>query len=99
MPDAYEPAGQHVLQESSQKLRRGEGHGTLLVAVGVVLPAESNLLAIKGEQSVIADRDPVNVAPKVSSDHTRTAHRRLGVDHPILGKERVDEGLKTPRIG
>jgi hypothetical protein len=27
------------------------------------------------------------------------AHRRFGVDNPILGKERVDEGLKVPRIG
>jgi hypothetical protein len=27
------------------------------------------------------------------------AHRRFGVDNPILGKERVDEGLKPPRIG
>ena len=44
-----------MLQESAQKLRYGKVHGALLVAVGIVLRAESNRLAIKGEQSVIAD--------------------------------------------
>jgi hypothetical protein len=63
LPDAHEPARQYVLQESSQKLRCGKAHGALLVAVGIVLPAESNLLAAESQQAVIADGDPVSVAP------------------------------------
>jgi len=92
------PRGSTCCRNRRKKLCGGEGQGALLVAVGVVLPAESNLLAVESQQAVIAERDPVGVAAEVTQD-TGAAHGRFGVDHPILGEERVDEGLKSPHLG
>jgi len=88
-----------MLQESPQELWCGDGHGALFVTVGVVLPLESDPLAIEGEQSVIADRDSVGVASEVAENRKRSAKRRFGVDDPVLAKQRVDKRLKSPRIG
>jgi hypothetical protein len=38
-----EASGQHMLEEAAQEPLRGEGHGALLAAMRVVLPAEGDL--------------------------------------------------------
>ena len=88
-----------MLQESPQKFWCGKGHGAVVVAVSVVLPSESNLLAIEGEQPMIADGDSVSVASEIAKNRARSAQRRFGVDDPVLAKQGVEEGLKPARIG
>ena len=34
----------------------------------VVLPLEGDVVAIEGEEPVIADRDPVGIAPQIAQD-------------------------------
>jgi hypothetical protein len=34
--------------------------------MGVVFPLEGDVVAIEGEQPVIADRDPMRLAPEIS---------------------------------
>ena len=63
--DADETARQGVQQEPAQKLVGGNGHLALLVAVRVVLPAEGDRLAIKGEEPVIGDGYAMGVAGQV----------------------------------
>jgi hypothetical protein len=48
---------------------------------------------------VIADRDWVGVAPEVSKNGPGSAERRLGIDDPVLVKQRVDKCLQSLRLG
>ena len=68
LPDAHEAARQDVLDEATEKLHRRERHGAVLVAVGIVLPLEGDVVAIEREQPVIADRDPMGIAPEIAQD-------------------------------
>jgi len=49
LADTNEPSWQDVLGEPAQELVCGNGHLALLVAMRVVFPAESDILAVEGE--------------------------------------------------
>ena len=55
-----------VLDEAAQKLHGRQRHRAPLVGMGVILPVKRDVVAIEGEQSVIADRDPMGVAPEIA---------------------------------
>ena len=44
------PPRQDVLDEAAQKLHGAQRHGAVLVAVGIVLPLEGDVVAIESEQ-------------------------------------------------
>ena len=66
LPDPDETAREDVLHEAAEKLHRRERHRAPLVVVRVVLPLKRDVVAVEGDESVIADRDAMGVAPKVS---------------------------------
>jgi hypothetical protein len=68
------------------------------VAMRVVFVSEGDVLPIEGEQSVIADRHAMGVAPEVPEDGVCATKGRLGVHHPVSVEERVDEGPPRRRI-
>jgi hypothetical protein len=68
------------------------------VAMRVVFVSEGDVLPIEGEQSVIADRHAMGVAPEVLEDGVCATKGRLGVHHPVSVEERVDEGPPRRRI-
>jgi hypothetical protein len=85
LANPHEPAWQDVLDKAAQKLQGGEPHRAGLMAVGVILPLKGDVLAIEGEQAVIADRDPVGV------ERTETATSRLnGIRQSELSRARRD---------
>jgi hypothetical protein len=59
--DTREAPGQDVLQEAAQELFAGEPHDALLAAVGIVLPAEGDLIICNREQSMVRDGDAMRV--------------------------------------
>jgi hypothetical protein len=65
LTNADEATGQDVLDEPPQKLRGTQPHFALIVAVSIVLPAERDMLAIKCEESVIADFDAMSVTAEI----------------------------------
>ena len=71
LADANEPSWQNVLGEPAQELMRGNSHLALLVAMRVVFPAEGDILAVEGEQSVVADRDTMGIAAEIANDQAR----------------------------
>ena len=79
-----ESAREHVQEEASDELAGGERHGLDLVAVGVVAPAESHVLGVEGDESVVGDGAFVGVAPEVGEDVGGAGERRLGVDDPVV---------------
>ena len=74
---------QDVLEEASQKLYGGERHHATLVAMGVVLVGEGDVVAVEGEQPVVADGHAIGVAAEIPQDGGRPAEGRLGLDHPV----------------
>ena len=56
------------------------------------------MLAIEGAQPVIADRDPMGVAPEIAQHRRRAPEGRLDVDDPVGLEEGVDEGVPLRRV-
>jgi hypothetical protein len=67
--------------------------------VGVILPSERDVVALHGDQSAIADSDPMGVASQVHEHLLRPAEGWLGVDDPF-GPDTVGEpSLEFSRVG
>src|ERR1700722_17943610 len=94
VPDAVKPVRQHMDQKAPDELLTREGHYLLAVVISVILPAEADLVAIHGHQSVVRDGDAISVAPDVVENLGRARERPLRVDHPCdrrsPGKENGD---------
>lgn len=61
--DPNEPAWKDMLHEPAEELAGAYRHLALFVAVSVVFPPEGDMVAIDGEQTMIADRDAVRISP------------------------------------
>ena len=59
-----ESAREHVQEETADELLGVEAHHLALVAVGVVAPAEPNVLPVKVHEAVVGDGALVGVAPR-----------------------------------
>ena len=92
--DADKAARQDVQQEPPQELVRREGHLALLVAVRVILPSESDLIVLKADQAVVGDGHAVRVAGQIVKHVIWSAEGWLGVNHPVLAKQRPQEGVE-----
>ena len=81
-------------EEATQELLRGQGHGFFLVSMSVILPEERDLVVVKGQEAVIADRDAMGVAGQICQHVVWATKRPLGVDDPLLAKEWPQECVK-----
>jgi len=89
--DANKAAGQDVKQEAAQELLRTERHDFLLISVGIILPAESNLIMRESYEAVVGDGHAMGVAGEITQHMMRPAKRRLGIDDPVLAEEGTQE--------
>ena len=80
------------MDEAAEKLHGRERHRPTRIAMRVVLVGEGHVVAIEGEQPVIADRDAMGVAPEIPEDGGGAPEGWLGVDDPVRFEEGVDEG-------
>ena len=62
--------------------------------MGVVTPAEAYLLAVKADETMVGDGDPVGVAPEIGERMRGVGERRFGVNHPIVVTQPSDETLE-----
>jgi len=98
VPDPNEPPWKDMLHEPAKELAGAYRHLALLVAVSVVFPPEGDMVAIDCEQTMIADRYAVRVSPQVPKHLGRASHSGLCVDHPILSKQGMEEGLEPRSV-
>jgi len=77
-----------VEQEAAQELLRTERHHSLLITVGIILPAESNLVMLESHEAVVGDGYAMGIAGKIAEHMMGTAERWLGVDDPVLTEQR-----------
>jgi|SRR5882762_1020063 len=92
--DADKAAGQDVEQEAAQELLRTEGHHSLLITVGIIFPAESNLVMLESHEAVVGDGHAMGVAGEIAEDMMGTAEGGLGVDDPVLTEQGAQEGAE-----
>jgi hypothetical protein len=85
--NADKAAGENMQQETSQKLFRGQGHLPLLISVGIILPAEGDLVVLERHQAVVSDSHAMSVAGEIPQHMMRAAERRLGIDDPVLTEQ------------
>jgi len=81
-------------QEPPQKLFGGYNHEPFLVLVGIVFPAESDLAIGKAHDPVVGDGNAMRVAGQVMKDVFGSSERSLGIDHPVLTKERPQKSME-----
>jgi hypothetical protein len=97
--DADKAAGQDVEQEAAQELLRGERHHSLLIPVGIILPAETNLVMLEGREAMIGDGYTMGIAGEIAEYMVRTAEGGLGVDDPVLMEQGTQEGAEGFLVG
>ena len=99
--DAVETVGQDVDQEAADELVGVERHKLVAsVALGpVILPFESDALAVEGDEPAVGNGDPVSVARQVGEHCVRSAKRPLGIDHPFELAQRGKLGFEGCRLG
>jgi len=83
-----------VQEEPPQKLLGGDRHKPLLSLVGIILPAERDLAVGKVHDPVVRDGNAMCIARQVVEDMFRSTEGSLGVDHPILTKQRAQKGME-----
>jgi hypothetical protein len=88
-----------VEQETAQELLRIERHHSLLIPVGIILPAESNLVMLESHEAVVGDGYAMSVAGEIAEDMMRTAEGGLGVDDPVLTEQGTQEGAEGLFMG
>ena len=93
--DAHETPGQNVEEETAQELHSVEGHDTLLAAVGIIAPAEADVVAVEGGEAVVADGHAVGVTAEIAQDMFGAAEGRLGIDEPELRSPASSSVVRT----
>jgi hypothetical protein len=92
--DADKAAGQDVEQETAQELLRRERHVFVLISVGIILPAESNLVMFESHEATVGDGHAMGVAGEITQHRMGTAEGWLGVDDPVLTEQGTQEGAE-----
>ena len=98
VPNADEAAGKHMQEKTAEELIGGKGHLPLLIAVGVILPAEGHFFAVKAQQTMVADCNAVGITSEIVQNVLRSAEWRLGIYDPILPTQLVEKSSKLIRI-
>ena len=99
VPDPHERLGEHVEQKPTDEFLDREAHHLGLVPMCVVPVAEANLTVLAIQEALVADGDPMGIAPEVSEHLRGTAEGGFGVDHPVLGPELGEECPEGRRLG
>jgi len=93
--DADKAAGQDMEQEAAQELFRTERHHSLLITVGIILPAESNLIMLESHEAVVGDGHAMGVAGEIAEHMMRTAEGRVTGNLTVSGTKsfKIDHPL------
>ena len=97
--DADKAARQDVEQKAAQELLRTERYDFLLTAVGIIFPAETNLVMLESHESMVRDRHAMGVAGEIAEHMMRTTEGWFGVDDPLLTEQGTEEGAEGLLVG
>ena len=98
MAHAAQPRWRDVQQETPDELRRGQRQLLGPVVVPTVPIGKRHPPVGDGQQAAVAHGDPVRIATQVLQYFGRPAERRLGIDDPVLGGQRLQERCERSRV-
>ena len=99
MPNTDKDLREHVQQEPTDEFFGVEGHHALYVSMSVIPPAERDVVAIKGEQSMIGDGNAMRVTAEITQYLFGTAEGRFGIDDPFVPMQLSHErGKAVPPV-
>ena len=76
-------------QEAAEELIDWQSHDPLAVAVRGISPSENDSAISYSKQPVVGDGDAVNVVSEIAQYVFRSTEGRLGIDDPVLSKQRA----------
>jgi hypothetical protein len=80
-----------MLQKATDELMGGQGHGLPTLVLGVLV-AEADLPISDGEEAVVGQRNPVDIAAQVVQDLLPALRGRFTVDDPPFGPDHLGKG-------
>src|SRR5271169_537943 len=90
MPDALEPVGQDVQEETADELGGVERHALGCGSVHVILPGEGDAGLVASDETVVGNSDTVRVAAQVGEHLLGTGERAFGVHYPFDPAQRSE---------
>lgn len=88
-----EPLGQNVLEKAAQEFQRRKTHCFPLSGVGILV-TEPHLVVFQGNDAVVGDGDPVDIAGEVGEHLFRLFEGRPGEDDPVLFPDLSGKGCR-----
>jgi hypothetical protein len=86
MADAMQAFGQHMHEEASDELRRGQRHGGVSARTfDAVFDLEGDAIGIGTDQPAVGDGDTVGIAGKIGQHRLGPGERRLSILPIIMG--------------
>src|SRR4051812_1593516 len=89
LANADEAVWKDMLHVAPQELRCREGHQSLFFAACIVLPAESDLFPVEGNEPVITDGNAMGITAQITKQRLWTRQRLFDVDDPVFPMQRL----------
>jgi hypothetical protein len=83
-----------VKQEPSDKFICLERHGLFTAIVGIISPEKRNIAIPVGQDTIIADGDPVGISAEILKHPLGATKGRFAIDDPLLVIEPLSEGFE-----
>jgi hypothetical protein len=91
MPQALEAVGHDMQQKTSDKFRGCQRHGLHAIALAPIAIREVHMAIAHFQEAMIGHRNPVDIAAQVLEYLDGSSARALGVNHPWLPIELVEQ--------
>ena len=63
--------------------------------MGIILPAEGNLVIFESDEAMVGDGNAVGVAAEIAEHMMRATKRGFGIDHPVLAVQGTQESVES----
>jgi hypothetical protein len=97
--NAHEAARKQMQEEPAQELVNRQRHQLLLVAMGGVAPAESDVAVFEGNKSAVGDSHAMGVCAEIAQGMLGTTEGALGVDDPVVTEQGSQPSREDARLG
>ena len=95
MAQALQTVGHNMQEKAADELVRWQGHGLDAIALASVAEGKAPLSVVDIDDPVVGDGHAVGGAPERVEPLLRSCHGLLGIDHPRLVIEGVDDALQA----
>jgi hypothetical protein len=63
--------------------------------VGIILPAEGDLVVLESDEPMVGDGDAMGIAAEIAEDMMGAAKRGFGIDHPFPAVQGAQESAES----